>query len=51
LSSSPQSGGESTPTRLNLNQKGDKPISNTIDTMIDPNDSVLLLIDLTGVMK
>jgi hypothetical protein len=30
---------------LNLNEKGDKPISNTIDTMIDPNDSVLLLID------
>jgi hypothetical protein len=28
-----------------LNQKGDKPVSNTIDTMIDPNDSVLLLID------
>jgi hypothetical protein len=30
---------------LNLNKKGDKPMSNTIDTMIDPNDSVLLLID------
>jgi hypothetical protein len=28
-----------------LNEKGDKPMSNTIDTMIDPNDSVLLLID------
>jgi nicotinamidase-related amidase len=28
-----------------LNQKGDKPMSNTIDTMIDPNDAVLLLID------
>jgi hypothetical protein len=28
-----------------LNQKGDKPVSNTIDTMIDPNDSVLRLID------
>ena len=45
LSSSPQSGGESIPTRLNLNQKKDKPMSNTIDTMIDPNDNVLLLID------
>jgi nicotinamidase-related amidase len=30
---------------MNLNQKGDKPMSNTIDTMIDPNDAVLLLID------
>jgi nicotinamidase-related amidase len=30
---------------LNLNEKGDKPMSNTIDTMIDPNDAVLLLID------
>jgi nicotinamidase-related amidase len=28
-----------------LNKKGDKPMSNTIDTMIDPNDAVLLLID------
>jgi nicotinamidase-related amidase len=28
-----------------LNEKGDKPVSNTIDTMIDPNDAVLLLID------
>lgn len=30
---------------MNLNEKGDKPMSNTIDTMIDPNDAVLLLID------
>jgi hypothetical protein len=30
---------------MNLNQKGDKPMTNTIDTMIDPNDAVLLLID------
>jgi hypothetical protein len=28
-----------------LNEKGDKPMSNIIDTMIDPNDAVLLLID------
>jgi nicotinamidase-related amidase len=28
-----------------LNEKGDKPMSNSIDTMIDPNDAVLLLID------
>jgi nicotinamidase-related amidase len=28
-----------------LNEKGAKPVSNTIDTMIDPNDAVLLLID------
>jgi hypothetical protein len=30
---------------MNVNQKGDKPISKTIDTMIDPNDTILLLID------
>ncbi|WP_404788371.1 hypothetical protein [Altericista sp. CCNU0014] len=30
---------------MNLNQKGDKPMSNTIDTTIDPNDAVLLPID------
>jgi nicotinamidase-related amidase len=27
-----------------LNKKGAKPVSNTIDTMIDPNDAVLLLL-------
>jgi nicotinamidase-related amidase len=30
---------------MNVNQKGDKPMSKTIATMIDPNDAVLLLID------
>jgi nicotinamidase-related amidase len=30
---------------MNVKQKGDKPMSKTIATMIDPNDAVLLLID------